>query len=135
MSLQCLKKELSYEVDVLNADKHERLLQVDSIIFDGFSQAWPNYPGKFAISLWYLKKEVKNEIRDLTSLTASSTTVTIYYKSNVLQPLTFLLSQYGINTKPFLHLINCLCNISSLLSSKEYYNYQFWTVNWDSHSY
>ena len=31
-----------YEVDVLNADKHESLLQVDSIIFDGFGQACPN---------------------------------------------------------------------------------------------
>ena len=51
VSLQYLKKELSYEVDVLHADKHESLLQVDSIIFDGFGQAYPNYPGKFAISL------------------------------------------------------------------------------------
>ena len=38
MSLQYLKKELSYEVDVLLADKHESLLQVDSIIFDEFGQ-------------------------------------------------------------------------------------------------
>ena len=36
MSLQYLKKELSYEVNVLNADKHKSLLQVDNIIFDGF---------------------------------------------------------------------------------------------------
>ena len=28
MSLQYLKKELSYEVDILHADKHESLLQV-----------------------------------------------------------------------------------------------------------
>ena len=32
---QYLKKEFSYEVDVLYADKHETFLQVDSIIFDG----------------------------------------------------------------------------------------------------
>ena len=32
------------------ADEHESLLQVD-IIFDGFDQACPNYPGKFPISL------------------------------------------------------------------------------------
>ena len=50
MSLQYLKKELSYEVDVLQADKHERLLQIDSIIFDGFGQACPKYSGKFAMS-------------------------------------------------------------------------------------
>ena len=51
VSLQYLKKELSYEVDVLHADKRESYLQVDSIIFDGCGQACPNYPGKFAISL------------------------------------------------------------------------------------
>ena len=51
MSLQYPKKELSYEVDFLHADKHESLLQVDSIIFDGFGQAYPKYPGKFAMSL------------------------------------------------------------------------------------
>ena len=52
--IQCLcnlKKELSYEVDFLHADKHESFLQVDSIIFDGFCQACPNYPDKFAIFL------------------------------------------------------------------------------------
>ena len=36
MSLQYLKKEFSYEVGVLHADKHESLLQVDSIITDIF---------------------------------------------------------------------------------------------------
>ena len=38
MSLQYLKKELSYEVDVLHVDKLESLvnLKVDSIMFDGF---------------------------------------------------------------------------------------------------
>ena len=52
-SMQCrqyLRKELSYEVDVLYADKHESLVQVDSTIFNWFAQACPNYPGKFAIS-------------------------------------------------------------------------------------
>ena len=55
--LQYLKKELNYEVDVLHADKHEGILQVDSIIFDGFGQACPKYQGKFAISLWHLKEK------------------------------------------------------------------------------
>ena len=36
MSLQHVKNELSCEVNVLHADKHESLLQVDSIIFDKF---------------------------------------------------------------------------------------------------
>ena len=51
MSLQYLENRLSYEVDVLHADKHESLLQVDSITFNGFGPACPKYPGKFAISL------------------------------------------------------------------------------------
>ena len=73
MSLQYLKKELSYEVDVLNADKHESLLQDDNIIFDGFGQACPKYADKFAISLQHLKKKVRNEVRDLTALAGSNT--------------------------------------------------------------
>ena len=44
-------KFASYEVDVLYADKHKSLLQVDSIIFDGFGQACPKYSDKFAIPL------------------------------------------------------------------------------------
>ena len=81
--LQFLKKELSYEVDVLHADKHESLLQVDLINFDGFGQAYPNFPGKFAISLWDLKKEARSEVRGLIALACSNTTLTIYYTSNV----------------------------------------------------
>ena len=38
MSLQYPKKELSYEIDVLHADKHENLLQVDGIIFIGLAR-------------------------------------------------------------------------------------------------
>ena len=67
------------------------------------------------ISLWHLKKEVKNEVRNLTALPASNTALTIYYVSRVFPPLTLSLTQYGIHTKPFLHLISCLCNISLLL--------------------
>ena len=51
VSLQYFKKELSYEVDILHADKHESILQIDSFIFDGFGQARPDYQGKSAISL------------------------------------------------------------------------------------
>ena len=49
--LQYLKKEVSYEVNVLHCNKHESFLQVDSIIFDGFGQACPSYPGAFGRSL------------------------------------------------------------------------------------
>ena len=45
--------------------------------FDGFGEACPMYPGKFAISLWHLKKEVTNEVKDLNALASSNTTLTI----------------------------------------------------------
>ena len=106
---------MSYEVDVLHNDKHESLLQVDNTSIDGFWQTYPKFPGKFAISSWHHKKEVRNEIRDLLALAGSNTALTSYYTSNALPPLTLFLSQYEIHTNPFLHLINCLCNISSLL--------------------
>ena len=60
--LQYLKKELSYEVDVLHADKYESPLQADSIIFDGFGQACPKWPSKFSLSLWHINKKVRNEV-------------------------------------------------------------------------
>ena len=55
---------------------------------------------------------------DVTALAGSNTPLTIYYTSNVLLPLTLFHSQYGIHPKTFLHLINCLCNVSSLLLSQ-----------------
>ena len=84
--MQYLRKELSHEVDVLHNDKLDSLLQVDNTLFDGFGQACPNYPDKFVIYLRHLKKEVRNEVWDLTALAGSNTTFTIYYKSNVLPP-------------------------------------------------
>ena len=77
-----------------------------------FGQTCPKYPSKFALSLWHLEKEIRNEVRDLTALAGSNATLVIYYASNFLPPLTLILSQYGIYTKPFLYWINCLCNIS-----------------------
>ena len=57
-SMQCLcnkelqkKKEFSHEVYVSHANKYESLLQADSIIFNGFDQVCPKYPGRFAISV------------------------------------------------------------------------------------
>ena len=35
ISLQCFKKELSDEVNFLHADKHESLLQIDTMILMG----------------------------------------------------------------------------------------------------
>ena len=69
---------MSYEVDVLHVDNYESPLQVDSIIFVGVGQACPKYPGQFAMSLLHHKKEVSNDVRDLTALAGSNTTLTIY---------------------------------------------------------
>ena len=63
ISLQYLKKELSDEVDFLHADKHESLLQIDSMILMGIvkhSQSSQN--SKFPISLQYLRKKVEGEV-------------------------------------------------------------------------
>ena len=40
ISLQCLKKKVSDEVDLLHADKHESFLQIDIMIFNGDGQAF-----------------------------------------------------------------------------------------------
>ena len=45
---QYLIEEVSNEVDFLRTDK-QSFLQVDNIFFDGFGQACPKYPDKFAI--------------------------------------------------------------------------------------
>ena len=74
------------------------------LLFWWAGQAYPKYQGKFAVSSWHLKKEVKIELRDLTALAGSNTTLMIYYESSVLPPFNIFLSQYGIHTKPFLHL-------------------------------
>ena len=61
-----LKKEVSDEVDSLHADKHESLLQIDTMILMGMvkhSQSSQN--SKFAMSLQYLKKEVRDEVNFL----------------------------------------------------------------------
>ena len=61
--LQYLKKKVSAEDDLLDADKHESLLQINTMVLMGMvrhSQSSPN--SKFAMSLQYLKKEVKDEV-------------------------------------------------------------------------
>ena len=63
ISLEYLKKEVSDEVDFLHADKHESLLQIDTMILIGIvkhSQSSQN--SKFTMSLQYLKKEVRDEV-------------------------------------------------------------------------
>ena len=62
ISLQFLRKK-SDEVDFLLVDKHGSFLQIAIMIFDGDGQAFSKFPKyKIAMSLQYLKKEVKNEV-------------------------------------------------------------------------
>ena len=42
--LQYLQKNVKDEVDFLPADKHQRFLQVDTIILFVYGEACPNYP-------------------------------------------------------------------------------------------
>ena len=68
ISLQHLKKELSDEVDFLYADRHESLLEINSMILRGMlkhSQSFQNIT--FVMSLQYPKKEVKDEVDFLHS--------------------------------------------------------------------
>ena len=58
--LQYLKKELSDEVDFLHADKHESLLQIDSmILLEMVKHSQSSQNSKFAMPLQYRKKEIK----------------------------------------------------------------------------
>ena len=57
------KKHISDEVDFLHTDKHESMLQIDTMILMGMvkhSQSSQN--SKFAMSLQYLKKEVRDKV-------------------------------------------------------------------------
>ena len=51
---------MSDEVELLHAGKHESLLQIDGMQMVKNSQSFQN--SKFAISLQYLKKELKAEV-------------------------------------------------------------------------
>ena len=57
ISLQYLKKEVTDKVYFLHADKHERFLQIDTIIFDGGGSR----NSKFAMSLQYLKNKLRDK--------------------------------------------------------------------------
>ena len=65
ISLQYLKKEVSDEVDFLHVKKHESSIQIETMmIFDGdmVKQSQSSQNSKFAMSLQYLKKEVRDEV-------------------------------------------------------------------------
>ena len=79
MSLQYLKNEVRDEVDFLLADKHQNFLQVDfntldikvsyqvilSLLMGMIKHSQSTQSNKFAISLQYLKKEVRNGVHFL----------------------------------------------------------------------
>ena len=44
ISMQYLEKEVSDEVDILHADKHESFLKIDSMIFEGDGQSSSKFP-------------------------------------------------------------------------------------------
>ena len=59
----CNKKEVSDEIDFLHANKHESLLQIDTITLIGIvknSQSSQN--SKVVMSLQYLKKKVRKGV-------------------------------------------------------------------------
>ena len=61
--MQHLWKELSDEVDFWHADKHESLLQLESMILMGIDKHSQSSQNRgFAMFLQYLKKEVKDEV-------------------------------------------------------------------------
>ena len=69
LSLWYLKKELKVEVDFFPCRVSKtfistlwasKLPNVDIIIINGHDQVFSNYSNKFAISLQYLKKEIRN---------------------------------------------------------------------------
>ena len=79
MSLQYLRNEVRDEVDFLLADKHQNFLQVDfntldikvsyqvilSLLMGMIKHSQSTQSNKFAISLQYLKKEVRNGVHFL----------------------------------------------------------------------
>ena len=76
ISLKYLKKKVGDEVEFLHADKNESLQQVDfntlgikvsykvilSLLMSMFKHSQSTQSDKFAISLKYLKKEVRDEV-------------------------------------------------------------------------
>ena len=54
---------MSDEVDFLQADKHESLVQIDTMILIGIAKhSQSSQKSKFTMYLQYLKKEVRDEV-------------------------------------------------------------------------
>ena len=63
ISLQCLAKEVSDEVDFLHAEEHEGFLQVNTMVLIGMVKYFESSQNsKFGMSLQYLKQEIRDEV-------------------------------------------------------------------------
>ena len=63
ITLQYFEKEVSDESDFLHLNKHESLLQIDTMNLKGIvKHSQSSHNSKFAMSLQYRKKEVRSEI-------------------------------------------------------------------------
>ena len=63
ISLQYLKKEVSDEIDFLRTDKHESLLQIDTMTLIGIVKRSQNFQNsKVTMSLQYIKREVRKGV-------------------------------------------------------------------------
>ena len=61
--LQHLKKEVSNEIDFLHADKHESLLQIDTMTLIGIVKHSQSFQkSKVTMSLQYIKREVRKGV-------------------------------------------------------------------------
>ena len=61
--LQYLKKEVSNEIDFLHADKHESLLQIDTMTLIGIVKHSQSFQkSKVTMSLQYIKREVRKGV-------------------------------------------------------------------------
>ena len=65
ISLQYLKEELSDEVVFLHTDKHESLLQIDSIILMGDGQAFPKFPKQQVSNIFTTSQKRSQECRSV----------------------------------------------------------------------
>ena len=106
MSLQYLKNKLSYEV--------EFCMRIDMEVFYNltilFLMCLARHAQSTHVNLQYLcdilKKEFRNEVRDLTARIGSSIVLTIYYTFHVLPLLTLFLSYLEFISSQFFTCLN-----------------------------
>ena len=117
ISQQYIKKEVNDEVDFLLAEKHENLLQIDTVILMEMIKHFQTFQNsKFAMSLQYVKKEVRDEFDFLHAdkhqggLQVDFNTLRANFSNKVILSLLMSMMKHSQNTqsKNFAN----LCNIS-----------------------